>query len=366
MRSVVGMVMLCALALGPGAWAADTGPELPVDAASVAIGVADSDQPAADPEAEARRSREISAALEQFENSIATLEGEQGPFDPTLIEVLVDFARYQSELGQHSAAADLYERALNITRISHGLRSPDQVIVLQGLIDAHMAAGNWALADDRAHLAFYLQKRLHAPDSPEYVAALLQYGQFKQQVFGGNQLSRSALASIRDIEELQGLYSDVLGMSGRTVEETGETLRTLDVRERFELLHARAVTEFQLAQFAMHSVPLGLDRPVERYISEFVCRDVVGQNGQVAQQCGTVRRENPAYRDWEMQRQMYSDRIRYAVSSLDESVRAAQTVLEENPSLLLGENAVSAARMQDLQAMQQRAERDYRRSRMDW
>ena len=145
----------------------------------------------------------------------------------------------------------------------------------------------------------------------------------------------------------------------------GQPPRILDSRERFELLHARAVTEFQLAQFAMHSVPLGLDRPVERYISEFVCRDVVGQNGQVAQQCGTVRRENPAYRDWEMQRQMHSDRIRYAVSSLDESVRAAQTVLEENPALLLGENAVAATRMQDLQAMQQRAERDYRR-RMDW
>ena len=111
MRSVVWMVMLCGLTLGTGAWAADAEPDLPVDAASVASGVPDSDQPAADPEAEARRSREISAALEQFENSIATLEGEQGPYDPSLIEVLLDFARYQSELGQHAAAADLFERA---------------------------------------------------------------------------------------------------------------------------------------------------------------------------------------------------------------------------------------------------------------
>lgn len=364
MRRFSCVVVLCGLALAPGAWAADADDQ-PVAAASAATAVADGPPP--DPEAEARRSREISAALEQFENSVATLEGEQGPFDPSLIEVLLDYARYQGELGQHAAAAELFERALAITRISHGLRSSEQVLVLQGLIDAHMAAGNWALADDRAHLAFYLQKRLHAADSPEYVAALLQYGQFKQQVFGGNRLSRSALASIRDIEELQTLYSDVLFPSARDIAAAGgPPPRILDSRERFELLHARAVTEFQLAQFAMHSVPLGLDRPVERYISEFVCRDVVGQNGQVAQQCGTVRRENPAYRDWEMQRQMYSDRIRYAVSSLEESVRAAQVVLEENPALLLGDNAVSASRMQDLQAMQQRAERDYRRSRMDW
>jgi hypothetical protein len=113
-------------------------------------------------------------------------------------------------------------------------------------------------------------------------------------------------------------------------------------------------------------VPLGLDRPVERYVSEFVCRDVVGQNGQVAQQCGTVRRENPAYREWEMQRQMYSDRIRYAVSSLEQSVRAAQAILVDNPALLTGADAIPTTRMEDLLAMQQRVERDYRRSRMDW
>jgi hypothetical protein len=147
MRRFSCVVVLCGLALAPGAWAADADDQ-PVDAANVATDVADG--PAPDPEAEARRSREISAALEQFENSIATLEGEQGPFDPGLIEVLRDFARYQGELGQHAAAADLFERALAITRISHGLRSPEQVLVLQGLIDAHMAAGNWDLADDRA------------------------------------------------------------------------------------------------------------------------------------------------------------------------------------------------------------------------
>ena len=76
MRSVVCMLMLCGLALGPGAWAADADDQ-PVAAANVATDVADA--PAADPEAEARRSREISAALEQFENSVATLEGEQAP-----------------------------------------------------------------------------------------------------------------------------------------------------------------------------------------------------------------------------------------------------------------------------------------------
>lgn len=366
MRRLRELLVLSALVVWPLAWAADADPAAAAAGNAATPAQASAQASAPDPEEQARRSREISAALAQFEDAIAALESSQGPYDPGLIEVLQDFARYQRELGQHAAAAELFERALAITRISDGLQSARQIDVLPALIDAYMAAGQWELADDRAHLAFYLQKRLHAADSAEYVKALLQYGQFKQQIVGNNRLSRSALASMRDIEALQGLYTDVLFPRLQDLPQGAPALRPLDSRERFELLHARAVTEFQLAQFAMRSVPLGLNRPVERYISEFVCRDAVGQNGQVVQQCGTVRRENPAYREWEMQRQMYSDRVRYAVGSLDESVQAAQEVLTENPALLTGDDAIPASRMQDLLALQQRAQRDYRRSRMDW
>lgn len=327
-----------------------------------------------DAQAEAQRARELSAALQRFEEALVALESERGPYDMGLIEVLNDYADLHVELGQHAQAAQLQERALAITRISHGLHSPEQVGILQALIDAHMAAGNWELADDRAHLAFYLQKRLHPADSPEYIDALLTYGRFKQQVFAGNRLSRSSLASLRDIEALQALYSQALATptlpgGADAVAATAEPAplpRTLDAAERFELLHARALTEFQLAQFAMHDVPLGLNRPVERYISDFVCQDVVGPTGQVVQQCGTVRRENPAWREWEMQRQMHGDRIRAAVNALDDSVRQAQAVLEATPALSQGEQASAPGRLQELLAMQQRTQRDYRRSRLDW
>ena len=330
------------------------------------------DAPAPDPEAAAQRARELSAALQDFEAALVALESERGPYDMGLIEVLNDYAALHVELGQHDQAAQLQERALSITRISHGLHSPQQLSILQALIDAHMAAGHWELADDRAHLAFYLQKRLHPADSPEYIRALLAYGRFKQEVFAGNRLSRSSLASIRDIEALQALYTEALAMPtvpDAAAAATGTPAplpRTLDATERFELLHARAVTEFQLAQFAMHDVPLGLNRPVERYISDFVCQDVVGPTGQVVQQCGTVRRENPAWRDWEMQRQMHGDRIRSAVNALDDSVRQAQAVLEATPALSAGEQASAPGRLQELLAMQERTQRDYRRSRLDW
>jgi hypothetical protein len=386
MNRVMAVLALCLL-LGNSAWAQAV--DVPADAAQApdenAVvqapgealpGPAEAEAaPAPDPEAEAQRVRELSAALQRFEAALVALESERGPYDMGLIEVLNDYAALQVELGQPAQAADLQERALAITRISYGLYSPQQVDILQSLIDAHIAAAQWELADDRAHLAFYLQKRLHAADSPEYIRALLAYGRFKQQVFSGNRLSRSSLASIRDIQALQGLYTEALATPTPpdTAAEATDPLatpaplpRSLEAAERFELLHARAVAEFQLAQFAMHDVPLGLNRPVERYISDFVCRDVVGPTGQVVQQCGTVRRENPAWRDWEMQRQMHGERIRSAVNALDDSVRQAQAVLEATPALSAGEQASAPARLQELLAMQQRTERDYRRSRLDW
>jgi hypothetical protein len=369
MNRVMAVLALCLL-LGNSAWAQAV--DVPADAAQApdenAVvqapgealpGPAEAEAaPAPDPEAEAQRVRELSAALQRFEAALVALESERGPYDMGLIEVLNDYAALQVELGQPAQAADLQERALAITRISYGLYSPQQVDILQSLIDAHIAAAQWELAD-----------------SPEYIRALLAYGRFKQQVFSGNRLSRSSLASIRDIQALQGLYTEALATPTPpdTAAEATDPLatpaplpRSLEAAERFELLHARAVAEFQLAQFAMHDVPLGLNRPVERYINDFVCQDVVGPTGQVVQQCGTVRRENPAWRDWEMQRQMHGERIRSAVNALDDSVRQAQAVLEATPALSAGEQASAPARLQELLAMQQRTERDYRRSRLDW
>ncbi len=67
-----------------------------------------------------------------------------------------------------------------------------------------------------------------------------------------------------------------------------------------------------------------------------------------------------------MQRQMHGERIRSAVNALDDSVRQAQAVLEATPAHSAGEQASAPGRLQELLAMQERTQRDYRRSRLDW
>ena len=305
---------------------------------------------------------EISAQIRLYQENLETLEGELGPYDPSLIEILKDMGRYYLDLGQFQSAAALFERALSITRISDGLYSPSQIAVLVELIKAYKAAGDWQAADDKEHLALHIETRLYEPGSQAYADAVLAFGEWKLQAVRGNLLQRSALANMRDIEDLQYSYAQALG-DGVAPSENAPQMRA---QTRFDLLYGKAYTEIQLADYALHSIPLSLDRPVARYISEYVCRDVVSSTGQVRQSCGTVRRENPQYREYEMQRQLYRDRIQLAVSSAQRTIEDLQTLTDSTPYLQTMNNGAAAARIAELRTLHTNVNRDYRRSAVRW
>lgn len=304
----------------------------------------------------------ISRQISLYQESLQALESELGPYDPSLIEVLKDLGRYYLDLGQFQSAAALFERALSITRISNGLYSPSQIEVLVRLISAYKAAGDWQAADDKEHLALHIETRLYEPGSQAYADAVLAFAEWKLQAIRGNLLQRTALANMRDIEDLQSHYALALGY-GDILTENAVPLRA---QTRFDLLYGKAYAEAQMADYALHSVPLGLDRPIARYISEYVCRDIVTSTGQVTQRCGTVRRENPRYREYEMQKQFYRDRIQYALTSVKQTIEELQALVDSTPYLQTMNNGAAAARLEELRTLQANINRDYRRSVMRW
>lgn len=314
------------------------------------------------PELDEQTALEISRQITLHQENLEALESELGPYDPSLIEVLKDMGRYYLDLGQFQSAAVFFERALSITRISDGLYSPSQIEVLVSLIKAYKAAGDWEAADDKEHLALHIETRLYEPGSQAYANAVLAFGEWKLQAVRGNLLQRSALANMRDIEDLQYAYAIALGDPEALV-EVDDPMRA---QTRFDLLYGKAYAEAQLADYSLRSVPMSLDRPVERYISEYVCRDVVTSTGQVRQSCGTVRRENPQYREYEMQRQLYRDRIQISVKSLQRSIEDLQTLVDSTPYLQTMNNGAAAARLEELRTMYTNINRDYRRSVMRW
>jgi len=330
--------------------------------ASLLLAAQDSAVEPQEPQIDAETALAISQQVTRFEQELASIESELGPYDVNLIEVLNDLGRYYMELGQFQSAASIFERALNITRISDGLYSPVQLEILTQLVDAYKAAGQWDLADDKMHLALHLNTRIYEPGSQAYADAALAYGEWKIQAVRGNLMQRSALANMRDIERLQSIYAVALGPELLEA-DSDKRMRT---QTRFDLLYAKAYAEAQVADYAMSTIPLRLERPVQRYVSEYVCRDVVSASGQVSQSCGTVRRENPQYREYEMQRRLYRDRVQISVASLDRTIDELQGLIDAQPRLQTGNNGAAPARLEELRTMQVNINRNYRRSVMRW
>ena len=311
---------------------------------------------------DAQTALEASNRVSLFEQELVAIESELGPYDVNLIEVLSDLGRFYMELGQFQSAAGVFERALNITRISDGLYSEGQLEILNHLINAYKASGQWDQADDKMHLALHINTRIYEPGSQAYADAALAFGEWKIQAVRGNLMQRSALANMRDIERLQDIYAVALSSELAPSDEHN----AMRIQTRFDLLYAKAYAEAQIADYAMNTIPLSLERPVQRYISEYVCRDVVSASGQVSQSCGTVRRENPQYREYQMQRQLYRDRVQIAVSSLDHTIDDLQLLLDAQPYLQNGNDGAAPARLEELRTMQVNINRNYRRSVMRW
>lgn len=381
-----GLVMLVTLAIiGSPLWAADgtdqsgdatVGAAVVIDGATIFDDVIydGSQQPPASPAGEnsapamdEQTALEISQQLTRFEENLAILESEAGPYDVSLIEALLDMGRYYSQISQHQSAAEVFERALNITRISNGLLSPQQLPVLEELIEAHKAAGAWQLADDREHLAYYLNTRLHAPGTQANADAAVALGEWKMQALRGNLLGNSALGNIREVENLREVYRLALASPvASEVPEQDLSEPTMSKQTRFALLYGKALTEYNLAEYSLRTLPFQLERPVERFISEYVCTDVVGANGQVSRSCATVRRENPQYREMEMQRDLYRERIRSAMAALEASVDEMHALLASDPALQAPDGVPAQQRLDELTTLQGTVNRAFRRSEILW
>lgn len=304
---------------------------------------------------------ERSQQLQRFEDRIAALESAVGPYDSSLIEALTDMARYSLEIGQPQSAADLYERALNVTRISDGLYSETQLAVLEELTDAHRAASNWQEADDREYLAFHLKSRLYPPGSQAYADAVMTLAQWKLQALQGNLLQRSSNSALQDLDELHDAYRAALVPLAEPA-QVGAGLQPVDLPTRISLLYGKAQAEFQFGAYMANSVPSYLRFPVDRYVSEFVCRDVAGADGQVQRVCGTVRVENPRYYEYEREKSRYRDGIRSSLIALSESVEALRSLLEQDADLVGRDEVPASVRLQELEKMESDLQRGYRRS----
>lgn len=94
-----------------------------------------------------------------LEAEIDRLTAELHPHDPRLAESHLDHGHTLQALGRHEEAVTSFETALQIHRRHHGLFHPDQLPMVDQLLDSQMALQRWEDVDALQHFRFHVAKQ---------------------------------------------------------------------------------------------------------------------------------------------------------------------------------------------------------------
>ena len=126
---------------------------------------------------------ELDAPIAAYEESLALIESDGGPWSLELVENLAALAGLTQKQGRHDEAVKLFNRAIQITRIGVGLHALEQQQLLEGLIESEQVLENWEAVDDKYDYLFYLQERAFGRNDPRLIPLFEAMGDWNIRAF---------------------------------------------------------------------------------------------------------------------------------------------------------------------------------------
>ncbi len=330
--------LLLALLLGaPGALGAQT--DSPEQGVSV-------------PQVDASTAVEISQQLERRQLAIEEAQSDLGPYHPSLVEMYDDLARFYQEHSDPEQAQAMYRLAFQLTRISSGLNSEQQLPYIDRIIESSLALNDWQQADDMHQLRFYLTNRLYDPADPRFAAAVAELGDWKLRAMRENLLSQGYRGIGREAEALSKIYSDSISRIQASPEFNETAL--------LPLYQGKSHADMEVARVLADTPYQFFEGTVSRFVYQTVCRNVSDGQGGVVRQCNNVRRENPRYRD--SQRDNKRMLINRSVRDVEVSLENLNTILARNPDIPAQDRERLSSEIRELQTEFQRIQSSTRRS----
>ena len=139
----------------------------------------------------------------QMREALQQLEVLGDSWRPELAESLTSLARALQQINEHEQALAELERAVQISRINHGLFSLEQIPALHLQIDSHLAMEQWDDADGLRQYVFYVQSRALGQQSADLVPALIDYANWHLDAFAER---RGLVPAVRLLDAYQ-LYA---------------------------------------------------------------------------------------------------------------------------------------------------------------
>lgn len=133
-------------------------------------------QPGTDP-------RLAAADIERYLGAIADEELDNGPFAPELLQQLLALGETWQQQGDHEEALEAFARAEHISRINNGLFAPEHIVIVENMIESHIATGDLREANTKQQYLLFLQQQYYGGDSMEVVPALAATGDWNMDAF---------------------------------------------------------------------------------------------------------------------------------------------------------------------------------------
>ena len=116
---------------------------------------------------------DISFNIEQYEEQLAAIEGDAGPFATDLYETLLALGNQYQQLNDHESAIEVFERAEYVSRINHGLFHPEQVASIEGLIESYVAIGDLRNANAKQRYLIYLSEQYFGENNLNAIPSII-------------------------------------------------------------------------------------------------------------------------------------------------------------------------------------------------
>lgn len=180
---------------------------------------------------------DVTAPAEVLLQQLWLEENEVGAYSPALVPVLRELGAALFIDGQYPDAIAAYRRAIYLLRINKGLNTPLQAGMVEQLIEAYVATGDFVSADDQHRYLFRIRKQQYAADDPEMLEAIERLAHWHRSAY----LSQFDRLRFPRIVELFDLYDKA--------EDAVEALQGDASRARLPYLEGKLRTAYLLSVY---------------------------------------------------------------------------------------------------------------------
>jgi len=144
-----------------------------------------------------QRAIDLEARIARHEEALGALQSAYGPFDTRLLEPLDALIGVHIENERFDDAATLLDQQLQIQRITHGLYSPEQIPVIETLLELQSRQGDWGRIDDTLQYLSWLYERDDSLPAEARLAGLKKISAWHLQALEKDERVREAHHLVR-------------------------------------------------------------------------------------------------------------------------------------------------------------------------